>query len=101
MSDRGEKDFFELLDALKECPKLPSGYILSQLGSYASSVGDWERGKVIQRELPAGRIAYSWECEAGAGFWDRITNGAWRSVPLSDGPTPPQAESPNTPKDQA
>lgn len=80
-SDRGEKDFFELLDALSEWPKLPSGYILSQLGSYASKDDyDWERGKAIQRELPMGRIAYSHECEKGAGFWDRVTQGAWRPL---------------------
>jgi hypothetical protein len=82
-SDRGEKDFFELLDALSEWPKLPSPYILSQLGSYASKTADhddWERGKVIQRELPMGRISYSHECEKGAGMWDRITNGAWRTA---------------------
>jgi len=84
-SDRGEKDFFELLDALSEWPKLPSGYILSQLGSYASKDDyDWERGKAIQRELP-GRISYSHECEKGAGFWDRVTQGAWR--PLEPSPT--------------
>lgn len=90
MTDRGEKDFFELLDALSEWPKLPSPYILAQL-AYAHHADahpdDWEHGKRIQRELPMGRIPYTHECECGAGLWDRITNGQWRTVPYDD-PTP-------------
>ena len=100
MSDRGEKDFFELLDALRAWPKLPSAYILAQLGSYASHTADypedWKVGKAIQRELPMGRIPYSHECEKGAGFWDRITHGDWRSVPHDDGPAQERGEGDGT-----
>lgn len=81
MSDRGEKDFYELLFALKAWPKLPSAYILHQLGGVCAEFPkDYDRGNEIQRELPAGRIPFSTEAEMGAGYWDRITNGAWRTV---------------------
>lgn len=88
--NRGERDFAELLYALGDWPKLPSPYILAQLGCAlhpADHPDDWERGKAIQRELPMGRVPYTHECEVGAGLWDRITNGAWRNCPHEDGPS--------------
>ena len=82
MSDRGEKDFFELLAALHAWPKMPSPYMLHQIGgSCGEWPADWERGNAIQRELPMGRIPFTTESEKGAGFWDRITHGAWRDAP--------------------
>lgn len=90
LDNRGERDFAALLDALGEWPKLPSPYILAQLGCAlhpADHPDDWERGKAIQRDLPTGRVLYTYECEAGTGMWDRITNGAWRDCPHDDGPS--------------
>lgn len=81
MTDRGEKDFFELLRALNDWPKMPSPYMLHQIGGNCGEwPADYNRGNEIQRELPMGRIPFTTECEKGAGFWDRITQGAWRTV---------------------
>lgn len=72
-------ELYALYDALAAWPKLPDGLVLRHIGSNAAGhPDDWERGKVIQRELPTGSIPFSYESEAGAGFWDRITNGEWR-----------------------
>jgi hypothetical protein len=84
VSDRGEKDFYELLDALRDWPKLPSPYILHQIGGHCGEwPADWYRGKSLQNQLVGDdieRIPFTAECEKAAGFWDRITNGAWREV---------------------
>lgn len=99
MTDRGEKDFFELLRALNDWPKMPSPYMLHQIsGSCGEWPADWERGKRIQSELSfeqIDRIPFTCECEKGAGFWDRITQGAWRTVeddPLKAPPSQDDAQ---------
>ncbi|CTQ45715.1 hypothetical protein [Roseibium aggregatum] len=69
---------YDLLGSLKEWPKLPPPWVLKELGSCAIYPDDHARGKMLQRELHHSVIPYKSECEGGAGFWDRITNGAWR-----------------------
>lgn len=102
MTDRGEKDFFELLFALRDWPRMPSAYMLHQIGGVCGEYpADWERGKKIQNELPfeeIDRIPFTVECEKGAGFWDRITGGAWRDC---SHPTRPSTdiEEPGKPHD--
>ena len=81
-------DLYALQTALGEWPKLPSRAVLHLLSEAGNFKKDWERGKRMQRELPFGVIPYVCECEIGAGFWDRITNGAWREHLVA----PPQQE---------
>ena len=70
--------YFELIRALKEWPKLPPPNVLKWLSSAGTWPDDWERGKIMQRELGLDAIPPKTECEQGAGFWDRITGGAWK-----------------------
>lgn len=52
LDNRGERDFAALLDALGEWPKLPSPYILAQLGCAlhpADHPDDWEHGCIRER----------------------------------------------------
>lgn len=77
-------------EALYGWPKLPSTTGLWSLSARGSWPEDWERGKAMQRELSMERIPYKAEYELAAGFWDRITNGAWRTVEDDDLSTPEQ-----------
>jgi hypothetical protein len=70
--------YYEILDALAEWPKMPSPIVLKQLASAGKWATDSPRGKALQAELGLDAIPPVSECELGAGFWDRITNGAWR-----------------------
>lgn len=72
------QEFFALRDALRDWPKLPPGHVLKWLNGKFPE--DWERGKGLQRELGLAVIPPKSECEIGAGLWDRITQGAWRSA---------------------
>ncbi len=68
-----------LREALVNWPKMPDSWTLgSVLSGISAFPEDWERGKRIQREVP-DFIPYKTECEKGAGYWDRITGGQWRS----------------------
>lgn len=71
---------YELLDALAEWPKLPNPIVLKQLASAGKWAIDNPRGKALQAELGLDVIPPVSECELGAGFWDRITAGAWRKI---------------------
>lgn len=69
-------------DALKEAfrnwPALPSGLALHILGRNGGDyTKDWAKGKQMQADA---HVPYEAEAEIGAGFWDRITNGAWREA---------------------
>lgn len=73
-------DHIALEDALANWPKLPPKPVLRNLGGHMSQwPEDWERGKVMQREFGLDLIPPKTEYECGAGLWDRITNGAWRT----------------------
>lgn len=72
---------YERFDALRQAfrnwPKLPSPLALQFIpGNFPE---DWERGKQMQAELKGDAIPWKTECEIGAGAWDRMTNGAWRT----------------------
>lgn len=72
--------YIAVSEAMKEWPRLPCRKALACLGESAT-FGDGDRGREMRRELGAlGRqvIGPVAEEEAGAGLWDRITNGAWR-----------------------
>jgi len=69
-----------LKDAFRNWPQWPSGLALHILGRNGGDhAKDWRRGKELQFERGLN-IIVPMECEAeiGAGYWDRITNGAWR-----------------------
>lgn len=72
------KRFFAMRRALRNWPALPDPLVLKQLKYKFPE--DWERGKTLQREIRFEAIPPVCECEGGAGFWDRITNGAWREA---------------------
>lgn len=85
------KAIFGELELIREAfagwPALPRPLILNRLSTYGKWPEDWEVGCLMQREISAalGPPSYSWdvippktECELGAGFWNRITAGAWR-----------------------
>lgn len=69
-----------LKEAFRNWPALPSPLALHILGrnggDYAS---DWPRGKQMQADAD---VPFETEAEIGAGYWDRITNGAWRTKQL-------------------
>lgn len=68
--------FYGLIKALKDWPAMPEPYLLMQFrGEFPE---DWDRGKRIQSEFGIGVVPPKTECEIGAGFWDRITDGRWR-----------------------
>ena len=67
-----------LLNALMAWPRLPEPDVLLQLAYAADWAQDSPRGKKLQVELGLDAIPPVSECESGAGFWDRITCGAWR-----------------------
>lgn len=71
-------EFFGLVDALRDWPKLPPAWVLKWLKYDFPK--DWERGKEMQRELGHDVIPPKTECEGGAGAWDRITEGKWRAA---------------------
>lgn len=66
--------------SFKKWPAMPDPVALKLL-PHADSSDDGVRGKSIQREFGLTLVPPVSECEWGAGFWDRITNGAWRTVP--------------------
>ncbi len=70
--------------ALQNAPAMPDPYTLKVISRCGRGPEDWERGKSLQRELGAEAIPPKSECETGAGFWDRLTNGKWRDVEKSD-----------------
>lgn len=85
------EELYSMIDSLRRCnrlmreilragPKMPDPIGLIEISHSASWPQDWERGKVLQRELGSEVIPYKTECESGAGLWDRITGGAWRNV---------------------
>ncbi|WP_298983421.1 hypothetical protein [uncultured Roseibium sp.] len=78
--DQIRDERYGLSDLLKNWPKLPSPYFLKILGESGTYPEDSTRGIELQRELDTSIIPYKHECEMGAGFWDRITNGAWREL---------------------
>jgi hypothetical protein len=80
--DNFNQEFFALRSALRDWPKMPPAYVLKWLDGDFSK--DWGRGKEIQRELGLEVIPPVCECETGAGMWDRITNGAWRTAEKSE-----------------
>ena len=70
--------YFAVRRAFQEWPAMPPPYVLKHLpGTFPE---DGNRGKAIQREFGSDLVPYKTECEIGAGFWDRITNGAWRNA---------------------
>lgn len=73
-----EREYVELVNALRNWPRLPRPRTLRTLSGAARFPEDWETGKKMQRELEPERIPGKTECEKGAGFWDRITGGKWR-----------------------
>lgn len=72
------QDLLAIRCALRDMPALPNPRVLRLLRIAASFHDDWPRGKEMQRELGRDAIPAVTECEMGAGFWDRITRGAWR-----------------------
>lgn len=66
--------------ALENAPRMPDPYTLKMIGRCGRHPEDWEKGKALQREFGADAIPPKSECETGAGFWDRLTNGKWRDV---------------------
>ena len=64
---------------LSGSPKMPDPVALREIGRHAKFPEDHARGKEIQREIGEDRIPYKTECEGGAGLWDRITSGSWRT----------------------
>lgn len=69
--------------AFRNWPRLPPPATLKM---FAGTMwpDDYNRGNAMQRELGLDAIPPKTECECGAGFWDRITNGAWRTADLPD-----------------
>lgn len=92
MARNFESDFDAVLDALGAWPELPSPLVLNFLSQSGDFEQDWSKGKEMQRDLPMGRVPYSCECEVGAGFWDRITQGAWKADPWQPIETAPHNE---------
>ena len=82
MSDEGvrfmAKKHYAVLEALAGWPKMPDPFVLQIFGQAANGSEDKARGSKLQRELGLSVIPPVAECESGAGFWDRVTNGAWR-----------------------
>ena len=70
--------FFALQKALLNWPAMPPAAVLRDLPGTWSR--DWHRGKRAQAELGLDLVPPNTECELGAGFWDRITDGAWRTT---------------------
>jgi len=66
----------ELKDAFRGWPSMPSPLALRHIGGDFGK--DWKRGKEIQRDLGIEIVPPECNCEIGAGFWDRITDGGWR-----------------------
>lgn len=74
-----ERQYDALATALRDAPAMPGAGSLKVIGeSCAVQPGDMERGHEIAREL-VWDIPPVAECKAGAGAWDRMTGGAWRS----------------------
>lgn len=75
-----------LEQAFENWPKIPSSLALRILGTHGGDFGkDWGRGKEMQWQLPPGAVDFECNTEIGAGYWHRITNGAWREhVPPQD-----------------
>ena len=66
--------------ALQSFPRMPDPLALFYLGSIAPIGEEFSnRGQIIQRELGLEKIPPNCESEIGAGFWDFMTNGAWRN----------------------
>lgn len=70
----------ELRTAFGKWPAFPNQKALGALGHFGDGGADLRRGKELQEELGVYLIPMQCNCEIGAGLWDRITNGAWRSV---------------------
>ncbi len=68
--------YYDLLDALRDLPDLPSHSVLSALGHAGKFPGDWDLGKRIQRERGLSAVPPVTECEIGAGFWRRVVKPA-------------------------
>ena len=79
-----QERFLALQDAFRNWPAMPHPLVLTHLrGKWPE---DHERGTKIQEELGRVAIPSVSECEGGAGFWDRITQGAWREAHKKNGP---------------
>jgi len=67
-----------LQDAFRNWPRLPSQLALRILGTNGGDFSkDWGKGKEMQWQVPDS-VDFECNTEIGAGYWDRITGGAWR-----------------------
>lgn len=72
-----------LKDAFRNWPHWPSPLALHILGRNGGSYAlDWQRGKEIQFGQINVLVPGEAEAEIGAGYWDRITKGAWREAEM-------------------
>ena len=72
------RKFYSLINAIRDWPKMPEPHVLVNLkGRFPE---DWEGGKQIQNRIGIAMIPPKTECEIGAGFWDRITDGKWEQI---------------------
>ena len=76
---REKLNLFRLIFA--EWPEMPSPQGLILLSRFGKWPEDLNRGKRIQREHGLALVPPKTECELGAGFWDRITEGKWKLAP--------------------
>lgn len=64
--------YYALLWALRDLPKVPSPIVLNTLGAIGKFPEDYEEGKRVQRERGLNVVPARTECEIGAGFWHRV-----------------------------
>lgn len=76
---RFARDHMELLEALRAWPQLPSPSVLHTLSFCGTFPDDHKRGLQVRAVVGHVRVPFVTECEIGAGLWDRITDGAWRT----------------------